>query len=72
NPNVCSIYQYYFYIFEEDDEKVKELSKSCRQGEILCGDCKKELAERVAKFLEQHQKKREKARDKLEEFMLRD
>lgn len=72
NPNVCSIYQYYFYIFEEDDEKVKELGKSCAQGEILCGECKSRLAERVAKFLGLHQKKREKARDKLEEFMIKD
>ncbi|MBI5253312.1 MAG: tryptophan--tRNA ligase [Euryarchaeota archaeon] len=72
NPDICSIYQYCFYIFEEDDEKVRELRESCRRGGILCGECKRELAKRVAKFLEQHQKKREKARDKLEEFVIKD
>lgn len=70
-PEKCSIYQYYYYVFEEDDGKVAELSKRCREGEILCGECKALLAERVKAFLREHQRKREKAKDRLEEFMLR-
>jgi tryptophanyl-tRNA synthetase len=71
-PERCSIYQYYFFLFEEDDGKVAELSRKCRAGELLCGECKALLAERVKTFLRKHQRKREKAKDKLEEFMLRD
>jgi tryptophanyl-tRNA synthetase len=71
-PLECSIYQYYYYVFEEDDEKVTELSRRCREGEILCGECKGILAGRVKAFLVEHQRKREKAKDRLEEFMLRD
>jgi tryptophanyl-tRNA synthetase len=72
NPQICSIYQYLFYIFEPNDKKVKELEEECKRGEVLCGDCKKNLAEKVGKFLVEHQEKREKARDKIEEFMVRD
>ncbi|RLI35843.1 tryptophan--tRNA ligase [Candidatus Bathyarchaeota archaeon] len=70
NPEVCSIYQYYFFLFERDDGKLKALWEKCRGGAILCGECKLELAGRVSRFLEQHQEKRERARDKLEEFLL--
>jgi len=38
----------------------------------MCGDCKLELAGHVAKFLEEHQRRRDKAKDQLENFLLRD
>lgn len=72
NPEVCSVYQYYYFLFEEDDKKLKEIAEDCRSGKRICGDCKKILAERVKKFLIEHQKKREKAKDQIEKFMLRD
>jgi tryptophanyl-tRNA synthetase len=48
-----------------------ELERECKSGEIICGDCKKMLAERVKKFLREHQKKREKARDIAERFFIK-
>ena len=39
---------------------------------LLCGECKAQLADKVVKFLTDHRAKREKARDKLEKFMIRD
>jgi tryptophanyl-tRNA synthetase len=71
-PERCSIYQYYYFIFEEDDAEIAELSRRCRAGDILCGECKKVLAERVKSFLREHQRRRGKARDRLEEFIIRD
>ncbi|MFQ5974887.1 MAG: tryptophan--tRNA ligase [Candidatus Hydrothermarchaeales archaeon] len=71
-PDICSVYQYQFYVFEEDDEKIKELSTKCRNGEILCGECKEYLAEKVGRFLLKHQKNRERAKDIIEDFMVRD
>ena len=35
----------------------------------MCGDCKHILAERVKKFLIEHQERREKAKDRFEEFL---
>ena len=71
-PEVCSVYQYFYFLFEEDDKKLERIRSECERGEMICGDCKKELAERVVKFLAEHQRKREKAKAVVSEFMLKD
>jgi tryptophanyl-tRNA synthetase len=71
DPYICSVFQYFLYIFEEDDKKIAELDKQCRAGSVICGDCKAILTERVNKFLKEHQKKREKAKKELEKFFLK-
>jgi tryptophanyl-tRNA synthetase len=70
-PDVCSVYQYFMYLFEEDDKRLKEREKQCRTGGVLCGDCKKDLTERIVKFLSEHQKKRENARNTIEEYHIK-
>jgi len=72
NPDICSICQYYYFLFEEDDRKVKEIFEKERSGELLAGEHKKDLAERVKKFIIGHQKKREKARDLIDKFIVKD
>ena len=72
NPSICSIYQYYYYLFEPDVRRVKNIYERYRTGDLLCGECKAQLADKVVKFLTDHRAKREKARDKLEKFMIRD
>lgn len=71
-PEICSVFKYKFYLFEKDDRKLDELADKCRRGEILCGECKKSLADVIVPFIAEHQAKREKAKDRVEEFMLRD
>lgn len=71
NPNVCSIYAYYYFIFEEDDSKLVEIEGQCRSGTLICGDCKLKLAKRVKRFLVDFQEKRRKGRDKLEDYLLK-
>ncbi len=71
DPSICTIYQYFTYLFEEDDKKLAERESRCKAGEILCGECKKDLVERINKFLAEHQKKREKAKDTLEKFHIK-
>jgi tryptophanyl-tRNA synthetase len=70
-PNVCSVFQYFFYLFEKDDSKLAERERKCKSGEVLCGECKKDLTDRITKFLVDHQKKREKARDIVEKFHIK-
>ena len=62
NPEVCAIFKYQFYLFEEDDNKLDEMASKCRSGQILCGECKKVLTDKVNSFLEEHQKRREEAK----------
>lgn len=72
NPDVCSVHQYNTYFFEPDDKALAKLYDDCRSGKILCGECKNLLFDKVWKFLEEHQKKRLEAKDKLEDFFVRD
>lgn len=71
NPSICTIFQYFVYIFEEDDKKIAEREGQCKTGEMLCGECKNELTERINKFLADHQKKRIKAKNIVEQFHIK-
>jgi len=68
NPDICSVFAYEYFLFMDDSE-IEELRFNCLSGNIMCGDCKQILAERVKKFLVEHQEKREKAKDNFEEYL---
>jgi tryptophanyl-tRNA synthetase len=51
DPSICTVFQYFLFMFEEDDGKLAERERRCKAGEILCGECKTELAERINSFL---------------------
>ncbi|MEM3396588.1 MAG: tryptophan--tRNA ligase [Thermoplasmata archaeon] len=72
NPEVCSVFAYYQFMFEPYDEKLTERYTACRNGNVLCGECKQVLAERVVEFLKAHQERRERAREFVEKFIVRD
>jgi len=69
-PEVCSVFKYQYFLFEKDDRALDDLSERCRKGEILCGECKQLLTQRINEFLEEHQRKREEAEERLQEFLL--
>ena len=68
NPDICSVFAYDYFLFMNAKE-VEELRYNCRCGNIMCGECKQVLAERVMKFLVEHQERREKAKDRFEEYL---
>ncbi len=59
-PEDSVVYELYYYHFVDDDRKVKKVYDDYKSGKLLDGEMKKEITEIVIKFLEQHQKKREK------------
>ncbi|MEM3734999.1 MAG: tryptophan--tRNA ligase [Candidatus Bathyarchaeia archaeon] len=71
DPSICTVFQYFLFMFEEDDDKLAERERQCKAGEILCGECKNELTDRINSFLEDHRKKREKARNILDKFHIK-
>jgi tryptophanyl-tRNA synthetase len=71
NPTICSIFAYYYFLFEENDKKLSELETSCRSGNLVCGECKARLAKIIVKFLKDFQEKRERARDSIDEFFIK-
>ncbi|MHA2602688.1 MAG: tryptophan--tRNA ligase [Candidatus Thorarchaeota archaeon SMTZ1-83] len=68
NPDICSVFKYYEFMFMPDDKELEDIERQCRGGEILCGECKQILAPRMVEFLEKHQAAREDVKDRVEEF----
>ncbi|TFH04620.1 MAG: tryptophan--tRNA ligase [Candidatus Thorarchaeota archaeon] len=68
NPDICSVYKYYNFIFMPDDRDLASIEQKCRSGEMLCGECKQILAPMMMEFLEKHQAVREEVKDRVEEF----
>lgn len=71
NPDIDVSYQWLTF-FEEDDRKLKEIRKYYKSGKMLTGELKNILIERINTFLKEHQRRRDKARDMLDKFIVRD
>lgn len=71
DPEKCAVCQYYKYMFEPDDKKLDMIFDGERKGTLLAGEHKKDLAKRINKFLEEHRKKKDKLKDKMDSFMLK-
>ncbi len=72
DPEKCSVCQYYKYIFEPDDRKLEKIFEAERNGTMLAGEHKRELAQRINRFLAEHRIKREKLKGRLDEYMVKD
>lgn len=68
DPEVCSVFKYYNFIFVPDNKELADIERKCRSGEMLCGECKQILVPRVIDFLERHQSAREEVKDRVDEF----
>ena len=68
NPDICSVFAYDYFLFMDNPE-IEDLRYKCLAGNIMCGECKQILAERVERFLREFQEKREKAKDHFEEYL---
>ena len=72
NPDIDVSYQYLRIFFEPDDKKLKQIYDDYRSGKMLTGELKIILTDKINEFLKSHQEKREKARNQLEKFLLKD
>jgi len=61
-PEICSIWALWRTRFAESEAQFTEVTRTCRSGELLCGDCKGQLIERVHAFYRQHAAAREKVK----------
>ncbi len=71
NPDIDVSYQYLRIFFEPDDVKLKKIYDDYKSGKMLTGELKAILIEKINDFLKNHQEKREKAKDQLSEFLLK-
>jgi len=70
NPDVCSVCAYLSYFFEPDNEKLTERLDAYRRGELLDGENKAYLTDKINSFLKEHNERKEKARKTLEKTLL--
>ena len=48
------------------------IESRCRSGSLLCGECKNDLTNKINIFLKKHQEEREKAKDKIDDFLIKE
>lgn len=71
NTQIDVAYNWLYYLFEEDDEKIKQIKEKYESGEMLSGEIKKLLIDKINETLEEHRERREKAKNEklLEKYM---
>ena len=72
NPDIDIPFQYLKFFFEPNDKKLKKIEDEYRSGKLLTGELKQITIEKIQKFIAEHQKKREKAKDIIDDLILRD
>ena len=72
NPDIDVSYQYLRIFFEQDDNKLKKIYDDYKSGNMLTGELKSILIEKINDYLKLHQEKRENAREQLDKFLLKD
>jgi len=65
-PDKCSLYLLNLFHMVTDDAELAGIRSKCVGGEITCGQCKKDTAERVVAFLKDFKEKMDAAAEKIE------
>ena len=68
-PERCAVYEFFLYHLVPDDEELLSIYTRCRRGELLCGEDKDYAAQLLEKWLTEHQRRLEKARSRVEEYV---
>ena len=68
NADICPVYDYLKYFFDDEKESLERYLR-CKSGNLLCGECKSDLANNTRDFIIEFQRKRDEAKDKVNDFM---
>ncbi|HML05800.1 MAG TPA: tryptophan--tRNA ligase, partial [Methanobacterium sp.] len=71
-PEECVVYELLVYHLANSDKELKELYHDCKNGNIMCGECKIKTAEMMRDFFEDFSKKREKAKEEAKKLLDRE
>jgi tryptophanyl-tRNA synthetase len=64
-PDKCSLYLLNLFHMVTDDAELAKIRRKCTAGEVTCGQCKKETAERVVAFLKDFREKMDACQDRI-------
>jgi tryptophanyl-tRNA synthetase len=71
NSEIDVSFQYLKMFFENDDKKLEEIKQKYESGEMLSGELKKILIEKINAFLSEHQRKKREAKKILDKFLVK-
>ena len=69
NPEKCMIYELFLYHLVEDDNELREIYDSCRNGNRTCGQCKEMASNLMKEFLKDLMEKREASKEDINSFI---
>jgi tryptophanyl-tRNA synthetase len=72
DPSVDISFQWLYQFFESDDNKIKKIEEDYISGELLSGELKAILIEKINQYLENHRNKKETLKDKIEDYLIKD
>jgi tryptophanyl-tRNA synthetase len=58
-PEICTVFETMLFHTVDDDDEIQRIEEECRNGERLCGGCKKEAVEHMARFLKDLKERRD-------------
>ena len=68
NPDMCPVFTYLRFFFDSKKESLDRYYR-CKTGNLMCGECKNQLANHTMDFMKKFQKRRDEARNNISKFM---
>jgi tryptophanyl-tRNA synthetase len=68
-PEECVVYELFLYHLLEDDKELACIYQGCKNGEKLCGHCKKHAAELMGRLLTELAEKRKTAEKNIDQYL---
>jgi len=69
NPDVDVAFQWLHIFFEEDNKRIEQIRQDYKSGQLLTGELKQILVEKLNKFLENHRKEKKNAKGLVKKYM---
>jgi tryptophanyl-tRNA synthetase len=66
---ICRVFDLFKFYFTEDDKELAKRDQDCNSGNILCGECKKDLFDCAFRFIVKHQEIKESKRELAKELV---
>ena len=68
-PDECVVFELFLYHLIEEDKELQEIYISCKNGEKMCGECKKYASQLMEQLLTDIQDKRKTAKNKIKQYL---
>ena len=70
NPDKCVVYEWLKLFVYNDLKKIEEHHRSCKAGELICGECKRILIDALIKMLDEHRRRKREAIKRIDKYFI--